>query len=273
MRVVIFEADTKAGKAFDVALLGAILLSVLAVMLESVAEIRRQHGFALDVAEWTFTVLFTAEYVLRLICAPRPTAYARSFFGLVDLLAILPTYASVLIPGAESLLVIRALRLMRVLRVFKLRRFLGEATILTRAIARSRHKIAVFLGIVIILVVLLGTAMYLIEGEEHGFTSIPRSVYWAIVTMTTVGYGDLSPQTVLGQALASLVMILGYAILAVPTGIVTAEIVDAASSRGPITTRTCPNCLSEGHEVDSEYCRYCGSALPPYVAADFVRER
>lgn len=262
---MIFEADTPAGKAFDVALLAAISLSVLAVMLESVAWYRGRYGGVLAAIEWTFTGLFTVEYALRLVTVERPAAYARSFFGIVDVLAILPTYVSALLPGAQSLAVIRALRLLRIFRVFKLGRFLGEARVLATAIRRSRHKVVVFLGTVFILVIILGTAMYLIEGEQNGFTSIPRAVYWAIVTMTTVGYGDIAPQTVVGQALASLVMILGYSILAVPTGIVTAEIVDAAAlRRSHITTRVCMSCLSEGHEPGARFCKDCGHALPPY---------
>jgi voltage-gated potassium channel len=265
LRIIIFEADTPAGKAFDLALLVAIMLSVSAVIAESVASYRQRYGTALDVAEWFFTVLFTLEYLLRLACVPRPGAYARSFFGIVDVLAILPTYASVLVPGAESMLVIRTLRLLRIFRVFKLGRFLGEADLLSSALSRSRHKIIVFLGTVLILVTILGAAMYLLEGEANGFTSIPRAVYWAVVTMTTVGYGDIAPQTVPGQTLAALVMVLGYSILAVPTGIVTAEIVDAATSaRLKITTRSCPGCLSEGHEPSARFCKDCGAPLPPY---------
>jgi len=261
IRVVIFEADTPAGKAFDVALLVAILASVTAVMLDSVAPLRNAHGRAFDIAEWTFTILFSIEYALRLICVPSPWRYARSFFGIVDLVAILPSYLSLLLPGAESLLVIRGLRLLRIFRVFKLGRFLGEASILRRALATSRHKVIVFLGTIAILVTILGTAMYLIEGEANGFTSIPISVYWAVVTMTTVGYGDLAPQTVAGRALATLVMILGYSIIAVPTGIVTAEIVETAAATRDPTTRHCPHCMSEGHLRSARYCRDCGQPL------------
>ncbi len=261
LRIIIFEADTPAGKAFDVALLIAIVLSVTAVMLESVSWASARYGAALDAWEWAFTLLFTVEYVLRLISVPKPTHYARSFFGLVDLLAILPTYLSLLIPGAESLLVIRGLRLMRIFRVFKLGQFLGEASLLRRALAASRHKITIFLGMIVILVVILGAAMYLIEGGENGFTSIPLSVYWAIVTMTTVGYGDLAPQTVAGKLLASIVMIAGYAIIAVPTGIVTAEILESANPSKPVTTRCCPDCMSEGHDADARHCKDCGAKL------------
>ena len=261
LRVIIFEADTAAGKAFDVGLLVAILLSVLAVMLDSVTTFRSQHGQLLDNAEWIFTLLFTVEYALRLICSPRPLHYARSFFGVVDLLAILPTYLSLLFPGAESMIVIRGLRLLRVFRVFKLGQFLGEASLLRNALASSRHKITVFLGTITILVTILGAAMYLIEGEENGFTSIPVAIYWAIVTMTTVGYGDMAPITVSGKVLASFVMIMGYSIIAVPTGIVTAEIVETAAASRRITTRSCSNCLSEGHDRGATYCKDCGAPL------------
>jgi voltage-gated potassium channel len=257
LRVIIFEADTPAGKAFDVALLFAILLSVGAVMLESVASLRAEYGMALRAAEWVFTAVFTIEYAIRLICVPHPLRYAISFFGVVDLLAVLPSYLSLIIPGSQSLLVIRALRLLRVARVFKLAHFLGEIEVLNAAMRASRNKVIIFMGTVLILVTILGSAMYLIEGEDAGFTSIPRSVYWAIVTMTTVGYGDITPQSVPGQTLAAIVMILGYAIIAVPTGIVTAEIVEAARTR-PVTTRVCMTCMSEGHELLAQYCKDCG---------------
>jgi voltage-gated potassium channel len=263
LRVIIFEADTPAGKLFDVGLLVAILTSVVAVMLDSVASIRASHGRVLDIAEWAFTIVFTCEYALRLVCVPVPWHYARSFFGLVDLLAVLPTYLSLLIPGAEHLLVIRGLRLLRIFRVFKLGRFLGEASILRKALADSRHKIVIFLGTIAILVTILGTAMYLIEGEEHGFTSIPLAVYWAVVTMTTVGYGDIAPQTVGGKSLATVVMILGYSIIAVPTGIVTAEIVEAAAAQRRVSARSCAQCLSEGHDADAHFCKACGASLDP----------
>jgi voltage-gated potassium channel len=230
-------------------------------MLDSVAPIRATHGRGLAAAEWVFTLLFTVEYVLRLACVPVPARYARSFFGVVDLVAIVPTYLSVLLPGAESLIVIRGLRLLRIFRVFKLGRFLGEASLLRQALADSRHKVTVFLGAIAILVTILGTAMYLIEGAAHGFTSIPTSVYWAVVTMTTVGYGDIAPQTVVGKALATLVMILGYSIIAVPTGIVTAEIVESAVASRKVSTRSCPQCLAEGHDHDARFCKACGAAL------------
>jgi voltage-gated potassium channel len=260
LRVVIFEADTPAGKAFDVALLWAISLSVVVVMLESVRSIQVQFGGELRVAEWIFTGLFTLEYAARLWCAPHPIRYARSVFGLVDLMAVIPTYVSVLVPGSQSLLVIRALRLLRIFRVLKLAHFLGEIEVLSAALTASRAKLVVFVSTVLTLVTILGSMMYLIEGEEAGFSSIPRSIYWAIVTMTTVGYGDITPQTVPGQALAAVVMILGYAIIAVPTGIVTAEIVEAARAR-PNTTRVCMDCMSEGHDLAALFCRDCGSGL------------
>ena len=268
LRVIIFEADTPAGKAFDVGLLVAICLSVLAVTLDSVNAYQSQHGRALDIAEWVFTLLFSVEYALRLTCSPRPLRYARSFFGVVDLLAILPTYLSLFFPGAESMAVIRGLRLLRIFRVFKLGQFLGEASALQNALTATRHKITVFLGAIAIVVTILGTAMYLIEGEENGFTSIPAAVYWSIVTMTTVGYGDIAPVTVSGKVLASIVMILGYSIIAVPTGIVTAEIVESAAASRKITTRSCPGCLSEGHDRDAIYCNQCAAPLEVPIKED-----
>lgn len=256
---VIFEAETPAGTAFDAALLIAILLSVFAVMLESVPDIRASHGVALRALEWVLTGLFTVEYVLRLAVVRRPSRYAASFFGIVDLLAILPTYLSVLLPGSQSLVTIRAIRLLRIFRIFKLARFLGQANLLVTALRSSTRKVVVFLGTLVILVVILGSAMYLIEGEAAGFTSIPTSVYWAVVTLTTVGYGDIAPLTPLGKGLAAAVMIMGYSIIAVPTGIVTAELVQTA--RGA-SARVCPNCLVAGHESDADFCKRCGGALP-----------
>jgi voltage-gated potassium channel len=256
---VIFEAETPAGKAFDVALLVLILTSVVAVCLESVAPFRERHGPALRAAEWVFTGLFTIEYGLRLIAVRRPFAYARSFFGVVDLLAILPTYLSALVPGAQSLLVIRALRLLRVFRVFKLVHFVGESRLLVAALRASAHKITIFLFTVLMIVIIVGAAMYVIEGEDSGFTSIPRSIYWAIVTMTTVGYGDIAPASALGQVLASLLMILGYGIIAVPTGIVTVGLAQAI--RDAVSTEACPTCGLEGHSDDAVYCRRCGTKL------------
>lgn len=258
---IIFEADTPAGKAFDVVLLLAIALSVLAVMLESVSSIREKYGFELYLAEWFFTILFTIEYIVRLACVRRPLRYAFSFFGIVDLLAVLPTYLSLLVTGAQSLLVIRVIRLLRIFRIFKLTRFLGEARTLTVALRSSRHKIVVFLGGVLSIVTIMGALMYLIEGPESGFTSIPRGVYWAIVTMTTVGYGDIAPRTVFGQAVAAFVMILGYAIIAVPTGIVSAELVQAARKPVSGSTQACPGCGVNGHDHDAVHCKRCGTRL------------
>lgn len=259
MHEIIFEADTKTGKAFDLLLIWSILLSVLAVMLDSVAPIRSQYGTLLYAAEWFFTLLFTFEYLLRLSCVGRPWRYATSFFGLVDLLAILPTYLSLLIPGTQYLLVVRILRVLRIFRILKFVEYSSEARLLMRALHASKRKVFVFLFTVIILVVIIGALMYLIEGEPNGFTSIPRSMYWAIVTMTTVGYGDISPQTDLGQVFAAFVMILGYSIIAVPTGIVTVSMSQAMAK--PISTQSCPECSAEGHDSDAVHCKFCGSKL------------
>jgi voltage-gated potassium channel len=256
---IIFEADTPAGKAFDVALFALIGLSLMAVVLESVPSIRSRHGELLRSVEWIITGLFTIEYGLRLASVRIPLAYAFSFFGVVDLLAVLPTYASVIFSGAQSLLVIRVLRLLRIFRVLKLGRYVGESELLWEAVRASRRKIEVFLFTVLTVVVVVGASMYVIEGEENGFVSIPTAMYWAIVTMTTVGYGDLAPQTTLGRALAALLMIVGYGIIAVPTGIVSAELVEA--SRGRISTQACPSCASEGHTTDATYCKHCGARL------------
>ncbi len=256
---IIFEADTPAGKTFDVALLVAIALSVLVVSLDTVASVEARIGPVLRAAEWAFTGLFSIEYVLRLLAVRRPLAYARSFFGVVDLLAILPTYLSLLIPGTQSLLVIRGLRLLRILRVFKLARFLGEADVLMSALRQSGRKILLFVGAVVLIVSIVGALMYLIEGPEHGFTSIPRSMYWGVVTVTTVGYGDIAPQTVPGQMLAAGLMIIGYGIIAVPTGIFSAALI--AASRSSVSTRACPSCGGEGHDDDATHCKFCGVAL------------
>ena len=258
LRRVIFGVEAGAPRAFDVALLVLIVASVIAVMLETVPWIREAYGGWLLVAEWIFTAIFTIEYVLRLWVVTRPLRYARSFFGIVDLLSILPTYVSLLLPGAQSLLVIRALRLLRVFRVLKLSRYLGEANVLVSAIRSSGYKVTVFLGTVLVLITIVATLMYLVEGPEHGFTSIPRSVYWSVVTMTTVGYGDIAPQTTLGQVLAAMVMLVGYSIIAVPTGIISAEMVQ--SGRRAVG-RACPVCARVGHDTDARYCRHCGAEL------------
>jgi voltage-gated potassium channel len=258
---VIFEADTPAGKFFDVTLIAVILLSVVAVMFDSVAAVREPYGDFLYGLEWFFTILFTVEYTLRLLCVGNPLRYATSFFGVVDLLAVLPTYLSILLPGSQYLLVIRILRILRIFRVLKLVRYIQEARVLGEALLASRRKIFVFLFTVLTLVVIFGSVIYLIEGEEHGFTSIPQSIYWAIVTLTTVGYGDISPKTAPGQLLASLIMILGYSIIAVPTGIVTAELSSAAMRERRKVARVCPQCLAEGHDDDALHCKYCGAEL------------
>ncbi|MBC87117.1 MAG: ion transporter [Bdellovibrionaceae bacterium] len=258
---IIFEAETPAGKLFDVALLWAIVLSVGSVMLESVSSLQIKYGDLFWAAEWIFTILFTIEYGLRVYSTVKPRGYIFSFYGMVDLLAILPTYLSLVFTGTHSLIVIRALRLLRVFRVLKLGRYFNEAQMLIGALRTSSPKITVFLAAVLSLCVIMGTFMYLIEGAENGFTSIPRSIYWTIVTMTTVGYGDIAPQTVGGQFLASAVMLLGYGILAVPTGIVSAEI--ASFKRQDINTHSCPHCCAEGHKRNAIYCMACGSELHP----------
>ena len=255
---IIFEADTRAGRAFDLTLLAAILLSVIVVVLESVAEIRQQYGPLLRVVEWTLTLAFTVEYMLRLIAVDRPVRYATSFFGVVDVLAVVPTYLALVVPDTQSFMVIRAIRLLRVFRVLKAAQFLSEAQLLMTALRASRRKITVFLGAIVTIVLIVGALMYVIEGEEHGFTSIPTSMYWAVVTMTTVGYGDIAPRTPLGQLVASLLMILGYAIIAVPTGIVSVELANAGR---PVSRQACPACGVEGHDFDAAHCKYCGARL------------
>lgn len=256
---IIFEAETPAGKLFDVILLWAIVLSVATVILESVTGFQSEYGAILKWVEWFFTILFTIEYILRIFSVHRPLSYIFSFYGMVDLIAIVPTYLSLYFSGVHSLLVIRSMRMLRVFRVFKLGRYLGEANILWTALKASRPKITVFLVTVLSLVLITGTVMYLIEGAANGFTSIPKSIYWAIVTMTTVGYGDITPQTILGQFIASAIMIMGYAIIAVPTGIVSVEIANASKLK--INTIACPSCTVEGHDTDAIHCRFCGARL------------
>lgn len=257
--IIVFGHETPAGKAFDVGLIWVIIASVVVVMLESVPAIRAGYGPWLRVAEWVFTGIFSLEYALRLWCASSAARYARSFFGVVDLLAILPTYLSLVLPGGQALLTVRAIRLLRVFRILKLATYVSEAAVLMQALRASRQKITVFVAGVLTLVVAIGSLMYLVEGAEHGFTSIPTSVYWAIVTLTTVGYGDIAPQTTLGQALAAIVMILGYAIIAVPTGIVTVEI--GAAVRQAAAARACPGCGLTGHDGDARHCKRCGTRL------------
>jgi voltage-gated potassium channel len=258
LHAVIFEAETPAGKWFDILLIVSILASVFAVMLDSVSSINIRYGDLLNAAEWFFTIIFSIEYVLRLICVGRPLLYASSFFGIVDLMAIIPTYLSLIIPGTEYLLVVRILRILRIFRVLKLVQYMGEAVLLMKALRASSKKITVFLFTVLTLIIILGSLMYLIEGSQNGFTSIPRSIYWAIVTLTTVGYGDISPQTNIGQVLAAFIMILGYSIIAVPTGIVTVELSQVSSKNA---TRSCKDCSAEGHDNDAVFCKYCGATL------------
>lgn len=260
LHTIIFEADTPGGKAFDVVLIVAIIMSVVVVMLDSVDIVRVETGKLMLWLEWGFTLLFTVEYGLRLLSLGNPMRYARSFFGVVDLLSILPTYLSLLVTGAETLLILRILRLLRIFRVFKLSQYLAQADILATALKASRYKITVFLISVLSLAVIMGALMYLVEGRASGFTSIPRGMYWAIVTMTTVGYGDITPHTVLGQMLSSLLMIMGYGIIAVPTGIVSVELAQTQRMM-MVSTQACQQCAAEGHDIDAKHCKYCGAEL------------
>jgi voltage-gated potassium channel len=264
MYIVIFEADTPAGRRFDLWLIAAVLASVAVVLLDSVVSISAKYGRLFDVLEFGFTALFTVEYIARLACVRRPARYARSFFGVIDLLSVLPTYLTLFFPGLHSLIDLRVLRLLRVFRVLKLGAYVAEYRALGLALAASRRKIVVFLVFVMMVVLVTGTLMYLVEGPENGFTSIPISIYWAITTMTTVGFGDLAPKTDLGRFIASLQMLLGWGILAVPTGIVSAEFTAHRVRREP-TTRTCHECLSEGHEAGAKFCKDCGARLPQYA--------
>ncbi len=255
---VIYEADTKAGKLFDVVLLIAILASILFVMLESVQSINEKYGDFLNIAEWVITILFSIEYILRIVSIKKPWKYIFSFYGIIDLLSTIPKYLSLILVGSHNLAALRALRLLRVFRILKLARYIGESNRLLVALRASRAKIAVFLFFVLILCIILGTVMYMVEGSENGFTSIPRSVYWAIVTLTTVGYGDIAPGTPLGQLIASVIMILGYAIIAIPTGIVGSELV---KTQVHTNTQACPNCLREDHKDGADFCYHCGNKL------------
>ncbi len=256
---VIYEADTPAGKLFDVVLLFVIIASIILVMLESVPSIDAKYHDALDKAEWVITILFTLEYIARIISVKKPMHYITSFYGIIDLLSTIPKYLSLIFAGTHALVALRALRLLRVFRILKLGRYLGASKNLMLALQASRAKISVFLLVVIILCIILGTIMYMIEGEENGFKSIPKSVYWCIVTLTTVGYGDIAPQTPLGQFIASLIMILGYGIIAVPTGIVTSEMTKEKSI--DTNTQACPHCAVEGHKDSAEFCYNCGENL------------
>lgn len=260
--VVIFKHHTKAGKFFDVLLIAAILISVLTLMLSTVHQFNFRYSTWFYLLEWGFTLVFTLEYMLRMACVKSQRTYARSFYGVVDLLAILPSYLELIVHGGSYLLIIRIVRILRIFRILKLTRYVGEANALMEALGASRRKIMVFIYAVFVLVVVCGSIMYLVEGEEHGFTSIPASVYWAIVTLTTVGYGDVYPQTPLGQAIASLVMIMGYGIIAVPTGIFAAELGQVMGQKKP-QSKMCPQCGITSHYTDAVYCRVCGSDLNP----------
>ena len=263
---IIYEADTPMGKLFDVVLILLILVSILLVMLESVAPIGERYSNLFLRLEWGITLFFTLEYVARLACIKKPLRYVFSFYGVIDLLSTIPLYLSYLIAGSQVLLTVRAFRLLRVFRVLKLVQFTGEASKLQAALKASRTKIAIFIYVVLILSVIMGTIMYLIESDEAGFTSIPRSIYWTIVTLTTVGYGDIAPQTTLGQFLATVIMVLGYGIIAVPTGIVTVEFSKQSGEKKiekqvPVNTQACPGCAAEGHRDDASHCYRCGEVL------------
>lgn len=257
---IIFEADTPMGKSFDIFLMVMIVASIIVVMLESVGYLQAQYQEIFYILEWIFTIFFTIEYGLRLYCVYSPMKYARSFYGVIDLLSILPTYLSILLPGTHTLMVIRALRLFRVFRIFKLAHFLKEGHIIVQALRASRAKITVFLVFILLIVMIMGSLMYLIEsGQNSGFTSIPRSIYWAIVTLTTVGYGDIAPQTAFGQFIAATIMIMGYVVIAVPTGIVSTELLNQKELQH--NTQACRYCGEEGHDDDAVYCKYCGEIL------------
>ena len=258
VKIIIFGTDTKAGKLFDVVLIISIVLSIITVMLDSIVEYNQQYGHILRMAEWTFTIMFTVEYLLRIYSIRRPLSYIFSFFGIIDFLAILPTYLSLFMPGTEVFAIIRVLRVLRIFRVLKLVQFMGEADLLMRAMIASRRKVFIWLFLVMNIVIILGSVMYLVEGGNTGFDSIPRSIYWAVVTLTTVGYGNVVPLTSLGQALASFIMVLGYSIIAVPTGIVTSEITFAAKS---IKEQRCVVCGKEGLDEHAKFCSNCASKL------------
>ena len=264
---IIFEADSRAGRLFDLALIWLILASVAVVMLDSFESLHARWGPQLHVLEWAFTLIFTVEYVARLSCVRHPTRYARSPFGVIDLLAVLPTWAALFVPGLNALMDVRLLRLLRLFRILKLAAYVEEYGALGQALMASRRKILVFLSFVLLVVTVLGTLMYVVEGPANGFTNVPVSIYWAISTMTTVGFGDLTPKTGLGRFIASFMMLVGWGTLAVPTGIVSAEFTAMRMRRPPVpTTRTCQACLSEGHEATARFCRDCGAPLPRYVA-------
>jgi len=261
LHIVIFEADTRAGRLFDQWLIAIILSSIAVVVLDSVQSIGARYDTLFNVLEWSFTIAFTLEYVARLVCVRHPLRYALSFYGLVDLLAVLPTYLALFVPGVHALIDVRVLRLLRVFRIFKLTAYMSEYQSLARALAASRRKIMVFLMAVLMIVLIMGTVMYVVEGPGNGFTNIPTAVYWAVTTMTTVGFGDITPKTDLGRLIASMMMLLGWGILAVPTGIVTSEMTALRRPAPAPTTRTCQACLTEGQTLEAQYCFHCGSRL------------
>jgi len=257
---IIFGAETRAGRIFDVLLILSIIISVIVVLFDSIHSFNLEYGNFFYGLEWFFTILFTIEYILRLLCVGRPVRYAVSFFGIIDLLAIIPTYLSLFLPGTQFLLVIRFLRVIRIFRILKLAQYIYEANLFLQALKSSSRKIIVFLLSIMILVSIFGSFIYLLEGEENGFTSIPRSIYWAIVTMTTVGYGDIAPKTNMGQAFSAFVMIIGFCIIAVPTGIITAEITHSVKNQKS-SRRSCPECGAGNHDVDAYFCKHCGKNL------------
>lgn len=258
---IIYEADSREGKIFDLIIIVAILFSILLVMLESVKELDARYHTFFNISEWVITILFTIEYILRVVSVKKPKSYIFSFYGVIDFLSTIPKYLSLFIGGAHALVALRALRLLRIFRILKLVRFVGATNNLGKALKASRFKIFVFISAVLIICVIIGTLMYLIEGDPSGFTSIPRSIYWSIVTLTTVGYGDIAPQTALGQLLASLVMILGYGIIAIPTGIVGAEMAKEMGQNIDLNTNACPSCSEGNHKDGSKYCYKCGEEL------------
>lgn len=256
---IIFEADTKAGRIFDVALIILIITSVVVIMLDSVERINAQFGELLNAMEWGFTIVFTIEYILRVISMKRARSYIFSFYGIIDFLSIVPTFLSVILPGSQYLISIRFLRILRIFRVLKLMQFVSEASVMAKSMRQSLPKVSVFILSVFILVTIFGAVMYMIEGKENGFDSIPHSIYWAIVTLSTVGYGDITPQTALGQAVSAIIMVLGYGTIAVPTGIVTAELTKNAMAR--TNTQLCQSCGFSSHDDDAVHCKHCGEKL------------
>jgi len=256
---IIFDTDTRAGRLFDLLLLIAIILSVLVVFLDSVFDIHDSYGRVLFISEWIFTIIFSIEYILRIYIARKRAKYVLSFYGIIDLLSVIPTYLTLFVTGGQYLIVIRILRLLRIFRILKLSRYIGASGQLVHSLKNSRHKIAVFLWTIMMLVIIMGAIMYIVEGPENGFSSIPESIYWAIVTLTTVGYGDISPHTPLGKAIASVIMIIGYAIIAVPTGIISVEMSKVSSQMD--VSRRCSHCNECEHDIDAVYCKYCGKKI------------